>query len=92
MEEYKGRLVLSAAGRDKGKVMCVTDCEGEFLLLADGRKRRVQAPKRKKLKHIRLTDFAVYSGPKTNKAIRKYIYQETGDKAAGIRGDKETGR
>ncbi len=71
---FVGRLAASAAGRDKGSVLCVLDEEGGYVLLADGRKRKVETPKRKKLKHIvLLDDAAVYGGPVTNKAVRAFI-------------------
>ena len=70
---YKGRLVLSTAGHDKGVVLCVLRQDGEFVYLADGRKRKVQKPKRKKLKHVELISETAYSGPVTNKAIYAFI-------------------
>lgn len=68
-----GRLVVSKAGHDKGRVLCVVDCNGEYLLLADGRKRMAEKPKRKKLKHVELINVAAYSGSVRNKAIHAYI-------------------
>lgn len=73
---YIGRLVLSTAGHDKGTVLCVLHQDGEFVYLADGRRRKVQKPKRKKLKHIELINKTAYSGPVTNKAIRSFIRDE----------------
>lgn len=71
--DYKGHLVISTAGHDKGTVLCVLEQDGQYLLLADGRQRKVQKPKRKKLKHIKLINAAAYSGPVTNKAIHAFI-------------------
>ena len=51
MDIEKGSVVRSAAGRDKGKLFFVLQTEGEFLLLADGKVRRLEAPKRKKRRH-----------------------------------------
>jgi len=48
MEIAKSNIVRSEAGRDKGKLFCVLAVEGEYLLLADGKSRKVEAPKRKK--------------------------------------------
>lgn len=47
-------IVLSLKGRDANRPFVVLAVEGEFLLLADGRGRRVEKPKRKKAKHTRL--------------------------------------
>ena len=54
MELAKSDIVRSIAGRDQGKYFLVTDTEGEFLMLADGKTRRLEKPKRKKRKHARL--------------------------------------
>ena len=48
MEIAKSDIVRSDAGRDQGKIFIVLAVEGEYLLLADGKGRRVEAPKRKK--------------------------------------------
>ena len=56
MEIAISNIVRSDAGRDKGKLFIVLAVEGEFLLLADGKRRRVESPKRKRVKHTVLVD------------------------------------
>lgn len=74
MDSYTGRAVVSSAGHDKGLVLCVIGTEGGRLLLADGRHRKVQSPKKKQLKHIVfIEDAAVFSGPLTNKALWAHL-------------------
>lgn len=51
MDIARSDIVRSIAGRDKGKLFFVLNTEGEFLLLADGKTRRLESPKRKKRKH-----------------------------------------
>ena len=56
MYNYTGRIVRSTAGHDKGQLFCVagvdqTDCR---LQLADGKRRRLERPKRKKLGHVKV--------------------------------------
>ena len=51
MEIVISNIVRSDAGRDKGKLFVVLATEGEYLLLADGKGRKVEAPKRKKRRH-----------------------------------------
>lgn len=46
-------LVQATAGREQGKYFFVLETDGEYLLLADGKSRRIEAPKRKKQKHVR---------------------------------------
>ena len=45
MNFTRAQIVRSLAGHDKGAFFCVLDTEGDFLLLADGKHRRVEAPK-----------------------------------------------
>ena len=52
MEIAASNIVRSEAGRDKGKLFVVLAVEGEFLLLADGKSRKVESPKRKKRRHV----------------------------------------
>ena len=54
MFDYTGQIVQATAGRDKGGVFCVvgTDHRQERLLLADGKSRKVESPKRKKRRHV----------------------------------------
>ena len=51
MSDQGGQIVRSLAGHDKGKLYYVTGGEGEFLLLANGKQRKVSSPKRKKRRH-----------------------------------------
>ena len=41
MEIAKSSIVRSDAGRDKGKLFIVMAVQGEYLLLADGKSRKV---------------------------------------------------
>ena len=52
MEIAKSDIVRSDAGRDQGKLFIVLAVEGEYLLLADGKGRKAESPKRKKRKHV----------------------------------------
>ena len=46
-------IVLSLAGHDQGKLFCVIGAEEDFVLLADGKGRKLDAPKKKRRKHVR---------------------------------------
>ena len=48
-----GEIVQSLAGRDKGKYFSILKIDGEYVFIADGRKRKVSLPKRKKIKHLK---------------------------------------
>jgi len=58
-----GRVVLSRAGRDEGRPFVVLRVEGEFAYTADGDLRRVESPKKKKLRHLRPTPELFTSVP-----------------------------
>lgn len=81
MEIKKAHLVEATAGRERGKLFYVLETEGDYLLLADGKSRRVEAPKRKKRKHARfIADTADRVANKirenekiTNSELRKSI-------------------
>ena len=46
-------VVVSTAGRDTGEWFYVIGREEDFLLLANGRNRPLEKPKRKRLRHVR---------------------------------------
>ncbi len=49
-----GRVVLSKAGHDQGHYyVIVSVAESPYVMIADGRVRKIQAPKKKKIKHLR---------------------------------------
>ncbi len=52
MEIKKGDIVRSEYGRDKQRYFYVVEAEGEFLRIADGMVRKIDDPKKKKLKHV----------------------------------------
>ena len=73
MNIVKGSIVRATAGRDKGGFFVVLGVQGSFALIADGKRRKVQHPKRKNICHLAPTN-TVYSGSiETNPKIRKAI-------------------
>jgi large subunit ribosomal protein L14e len=85
-------IVKALNGRDKGKSFFVVDTEDIYAMLCDGKARRIDKPKRKKLKHIRLEQKSdgwiaskLQNGEKvTNSEIRRalaeYETQNRGEK------------
>ncbi len=61
MELKVGAVVISKAGRDKGKPMAVLAVDGERVYLCDGKERPIERPKRKNVKHIAVTGSVVSS-------------------------------
>ena len=48
-----GRVVESIQGRDKGKFFLVMEASGDIVTIADGQRRKLENPKKKKTKHLR---------------------------------------
>ena len=48
-----GRVVESIQGRDKGNFFLVLEATEGFATIADGRRRKLDNPKKKKTKHLR---------------------------------------
>lgn len=69
-----GKIVYSEKGRDKGKYLVVTNCDNNYVWVADGKERKLESPKRKNIKHISLTADSLNSDQfKTNKSLKKAI-------------------
>lgn len=64
MYDCTGWIVQSTAGHDKGIYFCVVgrDEDGR-LLLANGKQRKLSAPKRKKPGHVQQASEGVYDNP-----------------------------
>lgn len=49
-----GRVVLGAAGRDRGRYFVVIDVvDSEYVLICNGKHRTIEKPKKKKVKHLK---------------------------------------
>ena len=81
MDIAKSNIVKSIAGRDAGDLFFVLETQGDFLLLADGKRRKLEPPKRKRRKHVVLVSqtetpltMKIRSSDKiTNSELRKAI-------------------
>lgn len=48
-----GRIVLSKQGRDRGRCFVILEVvDDQYVLMSDGRTRKADHPKRKKVKHL----------------------------------------
>ena len=60
MDIYPGLIVISTAGRDKDKYFVILSrLDESYCLIADGDVRKVDMPKKKKIKHLRVTDYSL---------------------------------
>ena len=84
-------IVISQNGRDQGMIFFVLAVEDGFCFLVDGKARRLEKPKKKNIKHIRIDDrpsSAIAEKIKndekiTNNEIRRALEQYKADKAEG---------
>ena len=69
-EALVGRCAVPVSGQDQGRVFLIVGVTGEgLLLLSDGKRRRLNHPKKKKLIHVTVLP----------ESIRKADIPETGD-------------
>ncbi len=72
-----GDIVISRAGHDAGELfVVVATVSDDFVLIADGKRRTVESPKLKRIKHLRVVGQSDIKRP-TNinigKCIKKFI-------------------
>lgn len=79
MEAENGKIVKVIAGHDKNLFMVITAVEGDFAFICDGRTRKLSSPKKKRLKHLRLTNTVINTQGLTDKQLRKVIGEFTGN-------------
>ena len=78
MDFEKGMVVRAKAGRDKGKFLVILEIQGGYALIADGRRRRVEHPKRKKLIHLAPTSTVHQGSLETNPKIKQILREFNG--------------
>lgn len=73
MEITKGSVVIAKAGRDKGKAFAVIEALSDReVLIADGKRRPIERPKRKNVIHLQMTRTAV-DCITTNRQLRNIL-------------------
>ena len=78
MEFEKGQVVLSKAGRDKGRLLAVVRFEKNKVFLCDGKERPLERAKTKNPRHVEKTAlFVDRSSMETNRKLRKALKQFT---------------
>ena len=65
-----GSVVRAKAGRDKDNFFIVLKVEDGYAYIADGRRRKAEAPKKKKLIHLSATNVCLCDTMDTNRKIR----------------------
>lgn len=68
-------MVISTAGHDKGGVFAVVGSNlGDYALIADGKVRKLEKPKKKKLKHLKFIGKLEHEIPMlTNRQLKRTL-------------------
>ena len=73
MDIAKGSVVIAKAGRDKGKAFVVAEVlDPRTVLIADGKRRPIERPKRKNVIHLQATS-TVIDRATTNRQLRNLL-------------------
>lgn len=76
MKVQTGSVVKAAAGRDADRYFVVTAlAEGGYCLIADGKSRKLSNPKRKNIRHLRITNSMIDLNDITDKKLRGLLRQ-----------------
>ncbi|MGN0452347.1 MAG: hypothetical protein ACI4GZ_00940 [Ruminococcus sp.] len=69
----EGSVVRAKAGRDKDMFFIVLKTEEGFAYICDGRRRKVEKPKKKKLIHLQATKTVATASMDTNRKVRQFL-------------------
>lgn len=67
-----GQIVRATAGRDKDDFFIIKELDGRFAYIVNGKRRKVEAPKKKKLIHLMPTETVV-QGFDTNREVVRIL-------------------
>lgn len=88
MDDFLGSVVLSESGHDKGCFFIVTSVlDDNYVMYADGNIRTVDAPKKKKVKHLKklgkssILDISAVTNKQLREAIRNFTSLTTGEES-----------
>lgn len=70
-----GSVVKAVAGRDSGRLFVVTDIQGRYCFIADGKTRKLSSHKKKNIKHVCPTDSMIDINDITDKKLRTLLRQ-----------------
>ncbi len=71
-----GSVVRAKAGRDKDNFFVVVKLETGFAYICDGKRRKLENPKKKNVIHLEVTN-TVTESMDTNRKIRKFLSEYT---------------
>ena len=81
----KGTLVLSLAGRDKGRLLAVVGSDDRNrILVCDGKERKIERPKSKNIRHLKMLEAKLDEDAlRSNRALRKALAKAEVENSGG---------
>lgn len=74
MELKIGSVVISKAGRDKGKFLVIKEIDNNGVYVCDGKERPVERPKKKNPLHLAVTHFTLtQQETASNRSLKKAL-------------------
>ena len=75
MKIIEGTVVKAKAGRDDEKNFVVTEVcgDGRYVLIADGKTRKLDKPKRKNIKHLAVSNTVIDLNEITDKKLKMIL-------------------
>lgn len=83
MDVKRGMVVKAIAGRDKGKFFVVKDADSSYAYIVNGKSRKYYTPKKKSLKHLRITNTVIDMDEITDKRLRKMLNEYSQNNTTG---------
>ena len=68
-------LCKSSAGHDKGSWYAIVEQAFDCVYIADGRRRKLNAPKKKNIKHVEITRKTIILDYFTDNSLRKALWK-----------------
>ena len=74
MEFTRGLVARAVSGRDKGGFFVILSAESGYAVICDGKRRSLQKPKKKNIKHLLATQTVLQEDSMgTNREIRRAL-------------------
>lgn len=75
MEITKGAVCKSLAGNDRNVHYIVIKLEDDFAYISNGKRRKLEKPKKKRLKHLKFTNTVMDISDITDKKLRSMLQE-----------------